>query len=126
VEVDSQESPLALSSLRAALDGRDMEGDERSGCVRHEDTVLVHIDIDLASLEVRRKLTDRLIGLVFVHLLDLLLLDSKVELPFLVLLLQLLDQVLVNQGLVLLSGFDISKVSDLLRGLGTQLASPSQ
>lgn len=126
MEVDSEESPLALSSLGATLDGGDVEGDERSGCVRYENTVLVHIDIDLASLEVSRELTDGLIGLVFVHLLDLLLLDSKVEFTSFVFLHQLLDEVIVNQGLVLLSSFNISKVSDLLRGLGTQPASSRQ
>ena len=43
MEIDSKESPLALSGLGATLDGRDVEGDECSRCVRYENTVFIHV-----------------------------------------------------------------------------------
>jgi hypothetical protein len=108
MEVDSQESPLSLSGLRATLDGGDMEGNKGSGGVGNKDTVLVHIHVNLSSFEVSREFTDGLVSFVFIHLLDLLLLDSKVEVSTLVFDHQLLHELFVDQALVFLSLLNVS------------------
>ena len=52
VEVDSEEGPLALQSVRNTLDGVDMNRDPSGGRVRDQDSIALLIDIDFAWLEV--------------------------------------------------------------------------
>jgi hypothetical protein len=103
-----------------------MEGNESSRSVGDKDAMLVHIHVNLSSFEVSRELTNRLVSFVFIHLLDLLLLDSKVEVSTLVFDHQLLYELFVDQALIFLSLLNVSEVSYLSSSLGTELASSSK
>jgi len=47
MEIDSQESPLALDCVADGLDGRDVEGDERGCRVRDQNCRSFYVDVDL-------------------------------------------------------------------------------
>jgi len=54
VEVNTQKGPLSLHVGRDALDGRHVEWNESALRVGHEDSVTLHVNVDLAWNDVLR------------------------------------------------------------------------
>ncbi len=52
MEVDSEECPLALESVRDALDGVDVDRDPGGRRIGDQDSIALLVNIDLAWLEV--------------------------------------------------------------------------
>ena len=91
MEVDTQVGPLTLARFRHVVNRADVEWHELVLINRHKNSVIVGVDVEATSLQVRRELLDRRVRLDSSHVLHLLLLRAEGNLPVIVSLSQLFE-----------------------------------